>query len=191
MAVEHRRAETRGSGSTIAVGYVPVSRLTFSRIRSYEVCMTNPNALPSADKALNTDAYFRLYQGALKIKNPSARLAACYIILLAGRLGFRLQEIQHLREEWIDWRRGEIKIPRNEICTCAMAYCEKTSDPGSQCRYLPHRTKLLQESSSGPVRAREPSGFRRVTIDSAKAVCTQMEYVRHRGYLAGKTQNRG
>lgn len=84
--------------------------------------MTNPNALPSADKALNTDAYFRLYQGALKIKNPRARLAACYIILLAGRLGFRLQEIQHLREEWIDWRRGEIKIPSYDPCGCKQCW---------------------------------------------------------------------
>ena len=80
--------------------------------------MTNPNALPSADKALNTDAYFRLYQGALKIEDASARLTACYIILLAGRLGLRLQEIQHLREEWIDWRRGEIKIPSYDPCGC-------------------------------------------------------------------------
>jgi len=80
--------------------------------------MTSPNVLPSADKALSTDAYFRLYQGALQINNRETRLAACTVILLAGRLGLRLQEIQHLREEWIDWRRGEIHIPAHDPCGC-------------------------------------------------------------------------
>ena len=76
------------------------------------------NGLPSADKALNSDAYFRLYQGALRIEDRDARLVACTVILVAGRLGLRLQEIQHLREEWIDWRRGEIHIPAYDPCGC-------------------------------------------------------------------------
>ena len=80
--------------------------------------MTSPNVLPSADKALSTDAYFRLYQGALQIEDRNTRLVACTVILLAGRLGLRLQEIQHLREEWIDWRRGEIHIPAYDPCGC-------------------------------------------------------------------------
>ena len=80
--------------------------------------MTSPNVLPSADKALSTDGYFRLYQGALQIENRETRLVACTVILLAGRLGLRLQEIQHLREEWIDWRRGEIHIPAYDPCGC-------------------------------------------------------------------------
>lgn len=84
--------------------------------------MTNSNAIPSADKGLDTETYFRLYQGALKIENISARLTACYIILLAGRLGLRLQEIQHLREEWIDWRRGEINIPSYDPCGCKQCW---------------------------------------------------------------------
>lgn len=80
--------------------------------------MASPNVLPSADKALRTDAYFRLYQGALRINDRESRLVACTVILLAGRLGLRLQEIQHLREEWIDWRRGEIHIPAYDPCGC-------------------------------------------------------------------------
>lgn len=111
--------------------------------------MTNPNALPSADKALNTDAYFRLYQGALKIEDPSARLAACYIILLAGRLGFRLQEIQHLREEWIDWRRGEIKIPSYDPCGCKRCWLLPATS-GVAAAYRSSRKKVsgLTTSSS-------------------------------------------
>lgn len=76
------------------------------------------NALPSADKALSVYAYFRLYQGALRIDNTRSRLVACTIILLSGRLGLRLQEIQHLREEWIDWKWGVIRIPNHDPCGC-------------------------------------------------------------------------
>lgn len=73
-------------------------------------------------RATSSLNYFRLYQGALKTENPSARLAACYIILLAGRLALRLQEVQHLREEWIDWRRGETNIPSYEPCGCKQCW---------------------------------------------------------------------
>lgn len=63
------------------------------------------------DEALRQPTFRRLYLGALKIPNPRRRLIACYIILLAGRLGLRVSEIQHLRSAWIDWKRGEICIP--------------------------------------------------------------------------------
>jgi len=59
-----------------------------------------------------------VYIGALRIDDPTRRLIACSVILLAGRLGMRLQEIQHLRESWIDWKRGEICIPAFDPCEC-------------------------------------------------------------------------
>lgn len=72
----------------------------------------------SSDEALRQATYRRLYLGACKIKNYEKGLEACYIILLAGRLGLRTGEIQHVREEWIDWKRGEIAIPRHDPCGC-------------------------------------------------------------------------
>jgi integrase len=75
----------------------------------------------SSDEALRAPTFRRLYLGALAIENEERRLKACYIILLAGRLGLRTGEIQHARAEWIDWDRGEIAIPRHDPCGCK--YC--------------------------------------------------------------------
>lgn len=78
----------------------------------------------SSDEALRQTTFVRLYRGALRIYNPrdsnsfKRMLEACFIILLAGRLGLRTGEIQHVREAWIDWRRGEIVIPRHDPCGC-------------------------------------------------------------------------
>lgn len=84
--------------------------------------MTAHDRKPSAADALGVDTYFRLYIGALRIDDPTRRLIACYVILLAGRLGMRLQEIQHLRESWIDWKRGEICIPSFDPCGCSRCW---------------------------------------------------------------------
>jgi integrase len=73
----------------------------------------------SSDEALREPTYRRLYLGALEIDNSERQLKACYIILLAGRMGLRTGEIQHVREEWIDWDRGEIAIPQHDPCACA------------------------------------------------------------------------
>lgn len=72
----------------------------------------------SSDEALRQPTFVRLYRGAFKIEDPERCLQAAYIILLAGRLGLRTGEIQHVREAWIDWRRGEIAIPRHDPCGC-------------------------------------------------------------------------
>jgi len=72
----------------------------------------------SSDEALREPTYRRLYLGALEIENSERQLKACYIILLAGRLGLRTGEIQHVREDWIDWDRREIAIPRHDPCAC-------------------------------------------------------------------------
>lgn len=72
----------------------------------------------SSDEALRQPTFIRLYRGAFEIDDWERSLKAAYIILLAGRLGLRTGEIQHVREAWIDWRRGEIAIPRHDPCGC-------------------------------------------------------------------------
>ncbi|MFC6888492.1 site-specific integrase [Halorubrum trueperi] len=72
----------------------------------------------SAKDALEPDTYFQLYLGALQIEDPDRRLIACFVILVAGRLGLRIGEILHLREEHIHWKRGEICIPSFDPCAC-------------------------------------------------------------------------
>jgi len=80
--------------------------------------MVSNNPRRSAKDALEPDTYYRLYQGALQIDNYERRLIACFVILVAGRLGLRIAEIQHLREEHIHWKRGEICIPHKDPCAC-------------------------------------------------------------------------
>lgn len=41
-----------------------------------------------------------------------------FIVLVGGRLGLRRGELAHMTEEWIDWRRSMICIPRHEPCGC-------------------------------------------------------------------------
>jgi len=72
----------------------------------------------SAKDALEPDTYFRLYMGALQIESYERRLIACFVILVAGRLGLRVGELQHLREEHIHWKRGELCIPDLDPCAC-------------------------------------------------------------------------
>ena len=72
----------------------------------------------SSDEALRQPTFVRLYRGAFEIDDWDRSLRAAYIILLAGRLGLRTGEIQHVREAWIDWRRGEIAIPHHDPCGC-------------------------------------------------------------------------
>lgn len=80
--------------------------------------MSSRNRRPSRRDALAVNRYYHLYVGALQIDNYDRRLKACFVILMAGRLGLRVGEIQHLREAWIDWKRGEIVIPEYDPCAC-------------------------------------------------------------------------
>lgn len=69
-------------------------------------------------EALSTEQFRSLYRGALDLDDDRRRLQACYVLLLAGRLGLAASEIQHLNAGWVDWERGELKIPAHEPCSC-------------------------------------------------------------------------
>lgn len=69
----------------------------------------------SKEDALSDREFELLLEGAERCKDywaEQARLA----ILVCGRLGLRVGELVHLREDWIDWRRDLISIPRHEPC---------------------------------------------------------------------------
>jgi len=88
------------------------------------------DSVPSHENALDVYGFQRLYAGACKIDNPEHRFLACYIILLMGRLGLRIAELQHLREEWIDWERGEIRIPERDPCACQRCWIQAYDEWG-------------------------------------------------------------
>jgi len=73
---------------------------------------------PSLDRTLGPNAFYSLYRGALAADSVQRRLSRCYVTLLAGRLGLRPDEIVHCHEGWIDWGRGEIRVPALDPCAC-------------------------------------------------------------------------
>jgi integrase len=73
--------------------------------------------------ALNEREYQLLLEGASKL-TPKNDLEARFIILVGGRLGLRRGEITHLRDDWINWRRNMIEIPRYDDCDRGRDYRE-------------------------------------------------------------------
>jgi len=101
----------------------------------------------SADKALTHPAFRRLYLGALQINDKSKRIETCFIILMAGRVGLRAGEIQHMRREWIDWYRGEIAIPRYDPCGCTNCWANaKAKDKNRYQNLRDDAFQVIEES---------------------------------------------
>lgn len=71
----------------------------------------------------------RLYYGAMKLRETEQhsererRLQAAFIIV-SGLLTMRAATIQHVREAWIDWDRGELLIPKLDACACRRCWIE-------------------------------------------------------------------
>jgi helix-turn-helix protein len=72
--------------------------------------------------ALNPSAFYSLYLGSLALPDKNHRTQASVVTLLSGRLGLRPGEIQHLHEGWIDWNRGELRIPDRDPCACELCW---------------------------------------------------------------------
>jgi len=73
----------------------------------------------SPDDALSPEAFYSLYLGGLAIEDEKRRRETCYILLLVGRLGLRVEELGHLHDGWVDYGRGEIHVPARDPCACA------------------------------------------------------------------------
>lgn len=71
----------------------------------------------SKEDALNQREFELLVEGSYRLDDDYFELETRLVIFLAGRLGMRGGEIAHLKEDWIDWHRNMIKIPRYEKCT--------------------------------------------------------------------------
>lgn len=76
----------------------------------------------SHEDALSDDEYGRLVGAAGELRSPFDAEASL-ILACGGRLGMRAGEICHLREDWINWNKQQIRIPRYEDCSCG--YCHK------------------------------------------------------------------
>jgi integrase len=78
------------------------------------------------EDALSDREYQLLLEGCSKMRDYYG-FQARFVALVAGRLGMRAGEIAHMREDWVDWRRNMVVVPRHEPC-------EKGKD-GGPCGY--------------------------------------------------------
>lgn len=69
----------------------------------------------SKEDALGDRDFELLLEGASRLDQPYA-LETRFVILVAGRLGMRLGEITHIQEDWINWRKRMIEVPRHQGC---------------------------------------------------------------------------
>ncbi|MFB6201984.1 MAG: tyrosine-type recombinase/integrase [Halorhabdus sp.] len=76
----------------------------------------------SREDALEVRTFLRLFLGALAIEDEQQRIRTVLIVLCAGRLGLRANEIQHLHEDWIDWKQGIIRVPAHDPCFCKWCF---------------------------------------------------------------------
>jgi integrase len=67
------------------------------------------------EDALNQREFQLLLEGAEQMQEQDD-IQARFVLLVGGRLGLRRGEMAHMREEWIDWRRNMIVIPRQDDC---------------------------------------------------------------------------
>lgn len=70
----------------------------------------------SKDDALDTREFELLVEGSYRLDDDYFELESRLVVFLAGRLGMRAGEIAHMREDWIDWRRDMIVVPRHQHC---------------------------------------------------------------------------
>lgn len=88
------------------------------------------------EDALSDREFQLLLEGASDLDEYYA-FQARFCILVFGRLGMRRGELAHITEEWINWRRNMIEVPRYDPC-------DKGKD-GGPCGYC--RKQARQEEA--------------------------------------------
>lgn len=85
--------------------------------QGYDPLTDVSNDIPRQAKedALDAVEFQLLLEGARRLDDYQGQQAR-FAILLCGRLGLRRGELTHLREDWVDWRRNMICIPRHQPC---------------------------------------------------------------------------
>jgi integrase len=131
----------------------------------------------SADDALDDRDYQLLLEATYELGDYydlETRLA----VLCLGRLGLRVGELVHMREQWIDWRRRMIEIPRRDPCTKGRdggvcGYCRQLAE-----QQVSHNDDIsMDEALSLRWRAKTDSAARSVPFDfHAKAEIVIEQY---------------
>lgn len=102
----------------------------------------------SKDYALDEHEFELLLEGCDRMdRHHDTRLECKFAILVMGRLGLRVGELVHLRNEWIDPEEKTINIPRHEPCRMG-----KYGDICGTCRQ--HAQQRTEHNQTGLVQAR-------------------------------------
>lgn len=86
----------------------------------------------SREDAISDRQFDDLYKAADEMKDPY-RLDCLFVLIVAGRLGLRAGELCHVTEDWLNWERQQIEIPRFDPCTKGRG--------GDVCGYCRDRAK--------------------------------------------------
>ncbi|WEL29839.1 tyrosine-type recombinase/integrase [Haloferax volcanii] len=93
------------------------------------------------EDALSDREFELLVEGTYRMDDDYFALESRLVVFLAGRYGMRAGEIAHMREDWIDWERGMITIPRHQPC-------EKGRD-GKKCGYCRQAAEQMADHNPG------------------------------------------
>lgn len=106
----------------------------------------NDGVRHTKDDALDKREFELLLEGTYRMDGYYA-LQCQFVVLVAGRLGLRAGEIAHMTEDWIDWRRNMIVVPRHQKCAKGRdggmcAYCRNKA-----AQKVAHNDELTSEAA--------------------------------------------
>jgi len=96
----------------------------------------------SREDALDQREFERLLEAATGLEDYNG-IRTPFAIHVLGRLGLRRGEFCHLKEDWIDWRKEMIRIPRHDRCTMG-----RDGGPCGMCKQLARQRAARDEEIS-------------------------------------------
>jgi integrase len=76
----------------------------------------------SHQDAIDESTFKKLQEATAELEHPFD-VEATAILVFGGRLGMRAGEIAHVSEDWVNWEREVIEVPRFHDCDCG--YCHQ------------------------------------------------------------------
>lgn len=108
--------------------------------------------------ALADETYRKLQEATRELEEPFD-VEATAILVFGGRLGMRAGEIAHVHEDWVDWQRKVIEIPRYHNCACGYCYQQAVQEANAD------DTKTVEEAFDERWQPKTPQSSRAIPFD--------------------------
>jgi len=131
----------------------------------------------SKELAVDDRQFELLLEGARRIDDWQRAKQARFAILVGGRLGLRAGEITHMTEDWIDWRKRRIDIPRHHEC-------DKGKN-GDICGYCVQQAEQMVEYNAIEAPEARLQLLEEGAIEGFRPETTRQLIVAHQRHLAG------